>query len=76
MKAALARFFYRHEDTFRRAGKTTVQGFLSVIITSNFLGSVQETATIDATQLQKVIISAGAGALAGLISFIWNYVKE
>lgn len=76
MKDTLTNYFYRHKDTFERAGKTAVQSFLGVIIGSNVLGQIQDTSVIDANALQRVIISAGAAAVSGLISFVWNLLLE
>lgn len=63
-------------DAVKRGLRTFFQGFLGSVITSGVLSAIGTDGVVDFAVLQKVGVSAMAGGIIGLVSFIQNALED
>lgn len=63
-------------DALRRAVRTFVQAFLGSLLTSGILSSFETAGVVDWAALKKVAISAAAGAIIALLTFVQNALED
>lgn len=63
-------------DAFYRALRTFFQGFLGVLIGTGILSIIAADGAVDWSILMKAVVSAVAGGVIAIVSFIQNTLED